>query len=45
MNSGEVRRKKIDPKEVEAFLRLLARILLRLLGEENGGQREAQSKA
>ncbi len=44
MNAGEVRR-KIDPKEVEAFLRLLARILLRLLGEEDGGKREAQSEA
>ncbi len=41
--STEVRR-KIDPK-VEAFLRLLARILLRLLGEEDGGKREVQSKA
>lgn len=44
MESGEVRR-KIDPKEIEAFLCLLARILLRLLGEEDSGQREAQSKA
>lgn len=37
--------RKIDPKEVEAFLRLLARILLRLLGEEKASQQEAQSKA
>jgi len=37
-------RKRIDPKEVEALLRLLARILLRLLGEERDTQ-EAQSNA
>jgi hypothetical protein len=35
-------RKRIDPKEVEALLRLLARILLRLLGEERDTQ-EVQS--
>jgi hypothetical protein len=37
-------RKRIDPKEVEALLRLLARILLRLLGEERDTQ-EVQSNA
>lgn len=43
METTETRR-KIDPKEIEAFLRLLARILLRLLGEE-ASQQEARSKA